>query len=130
MKKCAICEVEITDKATTCSPRCKQALHRQRTVTPTVTKDGPTVTFAPTVTEPEVFEFTVPQKPEDIRTEKYWYNIPLAAQPIIQDGWPELPDYMTARQYFLWWKNDFRLATAPDKPGRGHPLLFNPGEAL
>lgn len=69
--------------------------------------------------EEEIFEFTVAVKPNIVRTAKYWYNVPLGALPVMQEGWPDMPQYMHGRQYFLWWKNGFET----DEVG---PVIIDP----
>ena len=53
------------------------------------------------------------------RKAKYWYDVPLGAIPVIKKGNPEMPDFMNGRQYFLWWKNEF-------KEKNGTPIIHNP----
>lgn len=83
------------------------------------------------------FKFTIKIGPDDeerglvgvknrVREADTWENVPLAAIPIIQKGWPEMPDFMNGRQYFLWWKNEFKLQDSKDKPGSGQPEILNP----
>lgn len=94
--KCEVCgtEFESIKVAKTCSPKCRVTLSRFG-----VTRD-PNVTLAePSVTHEESFSFRIKDQPT--RTARYWYDVPLNAAPVIQKGWPELPDYMNARQYFL-----------------------------
>jgi hypothetical protein len=62
----------------------------------------------------------------NIRKAKYWYDVPIAAIPVIKKDWPKMPGYMNGRQYFLWWKNDFALQEDETKPGYGEPLILNP----
>jgi hypothetical protein len=80
--------------------------------------------------EEREFKFTIKIGPRDekngtaerkskVRTAKYWYDVPLAAVPVISKGDPEMPEWMDGRQYFLWWKNDFKVSG--DKP-----VIFNP----
>lgn len=125
INKCVVCQIEFESKksAKTCSPKCRVTLSRFG-----VTKD-PNVTLAePRVTHDVTFKFyTVAKgrKPlvgqtkeadqkSEIRTAKYWYDVPLGAIPVYQKGWPKMPDYMDGRQYFLWWKNNFEeKATGP-----------------
>lgn len=85
-------------------------------ITPNVTLSDPNVTLS--------FKFTIKRNKTDdtsnpIREAKYWYDIPLAAVPVVQKGWPELPQFMNGRQYFLWWKNEF-------KESDGVPEILNP----
>lgn len=126
MRNCAVCGIDISDKkaiAKTCSPKCRKELSRLESVTPNVTLNEPSVT-------PDVwFEFyTVVKKnglgrKEDeksvIRKERYWYDIPIAAIPVIKKGFPSMPDYMNGRQYFLWWKNEFKTKD-------GNPEIISP----
>ena len=121
---CEICKIEFESvkPAKTCSSKCRQILSRQSSVTPNVTLADPTVT--PT------FEFyTVSAKNglgrlEDeksaIRKATYWYDVPLGAIPVLKKDWPEVPDYINGRQYFLWWKNDFKVNDKKE------PIIHNP----
>ncbi len=128
---CEVCKIEFesTKPAKTCSAKCRVTLARLR-----VTKD-PNVTLAePNVTHDVTFEFTVPynRKPKDegydedvvkqrtkVRTAIYWYDVPLAAVPVREKDWPEMPEWMNGRQYFLWWKNNFEVKD-------GQPVILNP----
>lgn len=103
MYKCEMCGIEFEAKkaARTCSPRCRKLLSRQESVTPNVTLSDPTVT--------DNFEFTVPQNTNKKRTAAYWYDVPISALPVLQKDWPAMPSYMNGRQYFLWWKNGFKV---------------------
>jgi hypothetical protein len=58
-------------------------------------------------------------KPNPIREAVYWYDVPIAAVPVYEKDWPKMPDYMNGRQYFLWWKNEF-------KENDGVPEIHNP----
>lgn len=115
---CLICGIELeSDKAKTCSPKCRKELSRVRSVTKNVSV---TSKIEPSVT----FEFTVTDNRDDpnkkkVRSAIYWYDVPLAAVPKLKDGWPKMPDFMNGRQYFLWWKNEF-------KENNGVPEILNP----
>lgn len=126
MRKCEVCGIDISNKkqtARTCSVKCRKDLSRLESVTPNVTLGDNSVTL-------EVFKFTIvvgKDNPTDVReskskvrTAQYWYEVPIAAIPINKNGWPEMPEYMNGRQYFLWWKNDF-LAQSD-----GTPIIHNP----
>jgi hypothetical protein len=91
--------------------------------------------------ESDKFEFTIKIGPDDefrglveakskVRKvgngDKDWVDVPLAAVPIIKDGWPPMPDYMDGRQYYLWWKNGFKLQNKEGWAGFGEPEIFNP----
>jgi len=78
-----------------------------------------------------LFKFTVAIGPRDeerelveqknkVRQAKYWYDVPIAAVPIIQKDWPKMPEFLNGRQYFLWWKNEFKVNEA------GEPIILNP----
>lgn len=128
---CVICKIEFDSQreAKTCSNRCRKLLSRQD-----VTR-GKNVTLGEDVVTPEInFNF----KTRDIRSEsgfhendegviirtaKYWYDVPLAAIPVLQEGWPQMPEYMDGRQYFLWWKNSFEIKD-------GTPVILNPRPVL
>jgi hypothetical protein len=125
--KCEVCGIEITGNAKTCSPRCRMALSRQKSVT-----SGVSVTRE--IEASVTFEFYTLSKAngmgrkEDeklaIRKAKYWYDVPLAAIPVMAEGFPEMPGFMNGRQYFLWWKNDFK--TEKD----GQPIIISPFPVL
>lgn len=122
---CEVCKIEFQASrkdAKLCSARCRKIASRINSVTDNVTLSAPHVT--------DNFEFIVKSKHDEAhdiatakkqkRSAKYWYDVPLGALPILQKGWPKMPDYMNGRQYFLWWKNDFK--TEPD----GTPIIHNP----
>lgn len=112
MRKCKNCSKEFKGRfdAKFCSPACRVTFSRKQSV---VTDN---VTFS---TEPvtDKFEFYTTKKANGtgrkkdekstIREAKYWYDVPIAAIPVIKKGFPEMPPYMNGRQYFLWWKNNF-----------------------
>ncbi len=124
MNKCVICGLEISGKAKTCSPAHRKLLSRQGSVT--------SVTGEISVTSPDeasvTFDFYTISKANGmgrlkdekspVRKAKYWYDVPIAAVPVIKKGWPEMPEYMNGRQYFLWWQNEFK-----EKDG---PVIHNP----
>ncbi len=132
---CEVCGIEFESKkeAKTCSPRCRVTLARKR-----VTEDPNVTLKSPDVTHDVTFEFYTISKGNGlgrdtdeksaIRRAKYWYDVPLAAIPVIKQGYPPVPLFetvdgtkpMDGRKYFLWWKNDFK--TTED----GTPILLNP----
>lgn len=127
---CVVCGIEFqstrADKKT-CSPKCRKDLSRLNSVTDNVTLSEPVVTLN--------FEYTYhnfdlnmsqPNRKDSLITKKakYWYDIPISAIPVIKKGWPECPDYMNGRQYFLWWKNNFEVGKG-ESPFDG-PIIFNP----
>ena len=121
---CAVCGIDITDKkatAKTCSPACRKELSRLESVTPNVTLSEqivtPTFKFY-TQTKGRVSAMgKIPAEKSEIRTAIYWYDVPIAAIPIIKKGDPEMPEGMNGRQYFLWWKNEFKMNDKfPDSP--------------
>ena len=126
--KCLNCGKEFEPKRETakyCSPNCR------------VTASRVSVTNNPkiSVTEPKkisvTFRFKTLNKRTDsgfhetddgkeiIREGKYWYDVPLGAVPVYEKGWPKMPAFMDGREYFLWWKNEFR-----EKDGK--PEIINP----
>lgn len=127
MNKCKVCDIELqSDRATTCSPKCRKILSRHTSVTENVSVTDP-------IEQSVTFKFTIKQRPNSVKSDKdwnvdkakvreenYWYNIPLAAVPVIQKGWPAMPHYMNGRQYFLWWKNEFKVKED------GLPVILNP----
>lgn len=131
-RQCEACGIDITDKkqtARTCSPRCRKALHDKTSVTENVTLSEPVVTLKFRFYTTTVANGTGRKEDEksQVREAKYWYDVPLGATPILEKGWPTVPEYMNGRQYFLWWKNDFKLN---DKKGpqHGEPVIHNPFE--
>jgi hypothetical protein len=129
---CLVCKIEFEGRADAkyCSPKCRKEASRLSSVTDNVTLS------VPIVTDNLIFKFTVKYKPlhdvqddvakerATIREAKYWYDVPLGAIPIIQKDWPEMPEFMNGRQYFLWWKNEFKTMTFD---GRGElPEILNP----
>ena len=137
--KCEVCKIEFetTKPAKTCSPKCRVTLSRFG-----VTKDSNVTLAEPSVTHEETFKFYTIQKAREplqgiakesdvvtpTRKAQYWYDVPLGAIPIIQKDWPEVPIFdtkdgeqpMNGRQYFLWWKNEFKVQSD------GSPIIHNP----
>lgn len=139
--KCVQCGIEFKpERASTakyCSPNCKTIYNRKVSVTPSDGKISVTLPKELSVT----FKFTTKynKKPgvegydEDtdkrstqVREAKYWYDVPLGAIPIIQTDWPEMPEFMNGRQYFLWWKNEFKTQNESSSARFGSPQLLNP----
>lgn len=131
---CEVCKIEFESikPARTCSPKHRKLLSRQGSVTPNVTLEQENVT-------PEIyFEFFTETKDRvtpagkvkgersPLRKAKYWYDVPIAAIPIIKKDWPEMPDFMNGRQYFLWWQNEFKINDKKGYAGYGQPVLHNP----
>lgn len=121
MQDCVECGIEfsaVRKTAKYCSPKCRVTVSRRSSiVTDNVTLSDPDVTLR--------FKFTVirkkgDDKPNPVREAKYWYDVPLSAVPVLQSGWPKMPDYMDGRKYFLWWKNEFKTSEA------GNPVIHNP----
>ena len=124
--KCLNCDIEFDGRkdAKFCSPKCRVTFSRKQSI----------VTDNVTFSEPDVtdnFDFDIESynlnsaqkgrvKSVEKRTAKYWYDIPLGAKPIPKKGWPEMPDFMNGRQYFLWWKNEFKTNE------KGEPMILNP----
>ena len=134
--KCLNCGIEFEGRkdAKYCSPKCKLQAFRKQSV------ETDNVTLSET-TETDNFQFTVRYNRKlgdegydsDIgkqratpRTAKYWYDIPLGAIPIKQKGWPDMPEFMNGRQYFLWWKNEFVINEDKTKGEVGMPIIHNP----
>lgn len=134
--KCINCGIEFEGRidAKYCSPRCrKEASRKASVVTDNVTLSEPVVT--------DNFYFTVTDNrtPDDLgydeassafrkvkRLATYWYDVPLGAIPVYEKDWPKMPEYMNGRQYFLWWKNEFRVNDDPKKGEIGIPVIHNP----
>lgn len=127
---CNYCKKEFESKradAKYCSSKCrKDASRRSSIVTDNVTDNF--VVDEPV--EEREFKFTIKIGPLDkerglverkntVRVAKYWYDVPLAALPVLEEGYPEMPEWMDGRVYFLWWKNNFKMAD-------GKPVIFNP----
>jgi hypothetical protein len=128
MKQCEVCKIDISGKkgtARTCSPKCRKDLSRLESVTPNVTLSDPIVTLEfefYTRTVDRVSQLgKVPGEKNPIKKARYWYEVPIAAVPVIKKGWPKMPDYMNGRQYFLWWKNEF-------KETNNGPEILNPNK--
>lgn len=111
---CDLCRVQFQSKrkdAKYCSPRCRVTASRKDSV----------VTDNVTHKQPEQFEFHTKYRHTksgiyenedglaEVRKATVWYDVPLGAVPILKEGWPEMPEYMNGRQYFLWWKNNFAI---------------------
>lgn len=124
--KCLNCGIEFEGRAGAkfCSPKCRVTFSRkQSVVTDNVTFSEPVVTdnFEYTISSYDLnLSFPERKVTATTYTKKYWYDVPLGAVPIIHKGWPDMPDYMNGRQYFLWWKNEFKLND------KGEPIILNP----
>lgn len=119
MRNCEECGIEFEGRkdAKFCSPKCRVTFSRKAgVVTDNVTLSDPLVTdnFEFTVTVGKDNPDDVKKSKEILRNAKYWYDVPLAAQPKIKKDWPKMPESMNGRQYFLWWKNEFKMNG--DKP--------------
>ncbi len=126
MKTCKVCGIEfdnVRETARYCSPACRVTASRKDSiVTPNVTLSEPPVTLS--------FKFTVTRNEfnkhdNPVREATHWYDVPLAAIPVLEKGWPVVPTFadgvkMNGRQYFLWMKNNFE--TRKD----GSPIILNP----
>jgi hypothetical protein len=107
------------------------ALSRRQSVTAdgTVTAEKPaSVTFRfTTIYKPlNHNEVELATEHKKVREAKYWYDVPVAALPVREEGWPEMPAYMNGRQYFLWWKNEFKTNDDPNKGELGMPVILDP----
>lgn len=130
--KCENCGIEIESKRTDakfCSPKCRVTFSRkQSVVTDNVTLNENNVTdnfeFY-TISKANGLDRKIDEK-SGIRKAIYWYDVPIAATPVIKKGNPKMPDDMNGRQYFLWWKNEFKTQDNKDKPGYGLPSILNP----
>ena len=129
-KHCEHCNVEFDanrDTAKFCSPKCKTA-HSRVSVTQgfSVTQQNKvSVTYQFTVGYNRKpgdlgYDEDVAQKRKQVREAVYWYDVPIAAIPVREKDWPEMPDYMNGRQYFLWWKNEFKTND------KGKPVILYP----
>ena len=134
---CQNCGVELENKKTGakfCSTNCRVTFSRKSSVvTDSVTFSKDSVT--------DSFKYTnhYDRKPGDagydeelannhkqVKEAKYWYDVPLNAIPVKQKGWPDMPENMNGRQYFLWWKNEFKVQENDGYPGVGLPEITNP----
>lgn len=129
--KCIVCGIEFESNradAKYCSPKCRKAASRLSSVTDNVTLSEPDVTLNfefYTISKANGLGRTEDEK-SPIRKAKYWYDVPIAAVPVVHEDWPPMPDWMNGRQYFLWWKNDFIENQDPEKGEVGSPLILNP----
>lgn len=135
--ECVSCGIEFEGRkgSKTCSAKCRNKVSRKHSiVTDNVTLSANSVTLSKTTKGPETFEFTVkysrrPNDPgydEDVAKQRatsrkalYWYNVPIGAVPALQAGWPAMPSTMHGRQYFLWYKNGFKVVG-------NKPVILNP----
>lgn len=113
--ECQNCGIEMDKQRRTakyCSPKCRVTASRKSgVVTDNVTLSEQDVTLNfkfYTITKKNGMGRLEDDKSK-IREAKYWYDVPLAAIPVIEKDWPAMPDYMNGRQYFLWWKNNFKM---------------------
>lgn len=132
--RCAECGIEFSSKrkdAKFCSPKCRVTFSRKDSLV----TDNVTLSEVPVT---DKFEYTqiYLRKPGDkgydqemaekcatVRSAEYWYDVPLGAVPVLHKGWPEMPVYMNGRQYFLWWKNEFKKSGEGDETGA---IILNP----
>lgn len=141
--KCIVCGIEFESKrvdAKYCSPKCRKEAFKRSIGTDKRSDGTDNVIIEERIIEPEIeFKFTIAQHPNSkpgdknwderkakVRTERYWYEVPLAAVPVLQKGWPKMPEFMDGRQYFLWWKNEFKVNEDSEKGKLGIPVLHNP----
>ena len=133
---CEICGVEFEPRRTDskyCSAKCRKIAYNKRSVGTDKRSEGTdNVVVAERIIPDLYFEFytetkdrvtaagKVPGEKSPTRKAKYWYDVPLAAIPVIKKGYPEMPDYMNGRQYFLWWKNEFKMKN--EQPEIVNPL--------
>lgn len=134
---CLKCGIEFDPKRDTakfCSANCRVAYNREVSVTSGISVTDPkpvSVTFKFTVgynRKPgdEGYDEDTAKARKKVREEIYWYDVPLAAIPVMEKAWPKMPEYMNGRQYFLWWKNNFETNQDPEKGEIGQPVILNP----
>lgn len=129
--RCEVCSVEFDSARSDtkyCSPKCRKQAFNKRSVGTDSTNGTDNMIVEERII-PERFEFYTISKTNGmgrtkdekskIRKAVYWYDVPIAAIPVIKKDYPEMPNYMNGRQYFLWWKNEF-------KTKGGSPVLVNP----
>lgn len=113
--ECQNCGIEIESKRTDakfCSPNCRVTFSRKASVV----TDNVTLSDSPVTDNFEYYTISkanglgrkVDEK-SGVKKAQYWYDVPIAAIPVIKKGFPECPEYMNGRQYFLWWKNEFKM---------------------
>jgi len=142
MNNCTNCNIEFEGRtdAKFCSSKCRKEAFNKRSVSVPVGTDKRSdgtdnVVFAERII-PESFEFYTISKANgtgrkqdeksEIRKAIYWYDVPIAAIPVIKKGNPEMPEFMNGRQYFLWAKNEFKTQDKKGNAGYGMPEIFNP----
>lgn len=116
---CIVCGIEFEGRkdAKYCSPKCRKDAFQKRSLG---TDNGTDNIKLSKPVGTDNFRFTVLAKPDVVREAKYWYDVPLGAVPMLEEGWPPQPDYMNGRQYFLWWKNNFKT------DDKDRPVIHNP----
>jgi len=136
--KCLVCNVEFESKrpdAKYCSPKHRKLAFQKRSIGTDNPQNGTDkLVIEERIIEPEIyFEFYTISKANglgrkqdeksSVRKAKYWYDVPIAAIPVIKKGFPEMPETMNGRQYFLWWQNEFKMSDKfPDSPEIVNPL--------
>lgn len=129
--KCTNCNIEFQGRsdAKYCSTNCRVTASRKAGVV----TDNVTLSDSPVT---DNFEFYTIIKANGLgrkndeksptRKAKYWYDVPIAAIPVIKKNWPKMPEFMNGRQYFLWWKNEFKINDKEGHAGFGQPEIHNP----
>ena len=117
-KKCQNCKKEFeakSNRAKYCSAKCRVAASRDRDPA----EDNPDLE-----SEDRIYRFRTYNKRADewseVREATTWVDVPLAGEPVLEDDWPEKPDYMNNREYYLWWDNHFKTND------KGSPIITNP----
>lgn len=136
-KTCVVCGVIFEAKRSDArfdTEKCKKKFQRNPELFIGV---GEEVELVPLVEE-KPFRFKTPSRngfnEDDWREAKHWYDVPLAAIPKIEEGNPDMPEWMNGREYFLWRANDFEMNEEngkpriinPIRPPKG-PVVFVPG---
>ena len=122
--KCTNCNNEFEGRADAkfCSAKCRKEAFTKRSVTVPGTDK---IVVEERIIDEEEFHFHVKDTRKDggidkqDRVAKYWYQVPLGAVPVYAENWPKMPEYMDGRQYFLWWKNGFKMQG-------DNPVIMNP----
>ena len=136
--KCQNCNKEFDGRqdAKYCSTKCRKEAFQKRSISvPNGTDNVERINIEERIIED--FQFTIVLGPDDKkrnldltkkekRTAKYWYQVPLCGVPVVKEGWPRMPEYMNGRQYFLWWKNGFKVNEDKKDGEIGMPIIFNP----
>lgn len=120
--KCVVCNNEFDGSRQTakyCSGKCRAKASRDTSLKQAdIELDAPEKPFRFYIQNINSHTGEITKK--NIRTATNWFNVPIAAIPIVDKGDPAVPDYMNGRQYFLWKKNNFKTNE------NDNPIIYNP----